>query len=71
MDMEKFIELIDVYNYGIVAFNTYRLSGVNRCYIMVGERGSVGRFLKFECDTNKLNSLLDAIIDKFRVEESD
>ncbi len=62
MDMEEFINQLDKFNYGVVAFNTYRLNKENHCYIMIGERGSTGRFIKDECRVTEINTLFERIV---------
>ncbi len=67
MDMEEFIKALDKINYGVVAFNTYRLDNENHCYIMIAERGATGRFIKNECKATELNVLLGKIIDDIHI----
>jgi hypothetical protein len=62
MDMEKFIAELHERNFGVVSFNTYIQNDINRCFIMIAERGSVCRFSKSECDDVDLNYTLQNMI---------
>lgn len=64
MDMQTFIERIDTLGWGVGAFNTYHLNGVNHCYIMISEKGSRGRFLKEECIEYDLNETLQKTLNR-------
>jgi hypothetical protein len=62
MDMEEFIAELHERNFGVVSFNTYMQNDLNRCFIMIAERGSTGRFLKSECYDVDLNYTLQNMI---------
>lgn len=66
MEMEKFIETMDGFGYGVIAFNTYKLNNTNYCYIMVSERCTFGRFIKDESRAIHLNFLLDLMVQRVR-----
>jgi hypothetical protein len=61
-DMQAFIKEIATYDYGVVAFNTYKQGGVPMCYIMIAMRGDSGRFIKRECKYEHLNETLDFLL---------
>jgi len=61
MDFETFIEEMNGYHYGIVALNTYILSGINHIYIMVSSKGESGTYFKEECATTDIFDTLDKL----------
>lgn len=62
MEMQTFIKEIAKHDYGVVAFNTYKQSGVPMCYIMIAMRGDSGHFIKRECMDFNLNETLDYLL---------
>lgn len=70
MDIEEFINQLDKFDYGIVAFNTYRLNKENYCFIMIGERGRVGQFMKDECKVTEIHTLFECIVKRLKRLES-
>ena len=59
MELKEFIYNINKFNMGIIALNTYLLNGDNYVYIMIGDRGNRGEFIKREFPANSIESELE------------
>lgn len=63
MDFQEFIIKIEAKGYGIGGLNTYHLNGINYCYLMISEKGNIGKFHKREFKAFELNQNLQFMFD--------
>lgn len=61
MDFIKFITFCNNYDFGVAAFNTYRVGNGIFCYLMISQKGLAGQFYKIECLLCDLDNELDKL----------